>query len=85
MNRNEIAELKIGDKLASTIDLEPFSNFTKLKPNARFGEGREIVKISVLKYDVYGKLFIMGETTHGPNATITFSIKEGEVLYKKVG
>lgn len=84
MNRTEIEALTVGDLLQSTFDVEAFTGCTKLKPNARYGTARKIVKISVKKEDIHGKLFIQGETEHGPTSTITFSIKEGEILYRKV-
>jgi len=43
--------------------------------------GREKVKVTEIfarQEDTKGKLFVVGYAEHGPNATMSFSLKEGE-------
>jgi hypothetical protein len=82
MNRTEIAALAVGMKLEQTLDVEAFTEFRKLKPGARFGAAKKVVAITCRKEDINGKLFVMGELAFGENSTITFSVKEGELLYR---
>jgi hypothetical protein len=82
MNRTEIAALAVGMKLEQTFDVEAFSGFTKLKPGARYFSAKRITKITCRKENVKGQLFVMGELEFGENSTITFSLTEGELLYR---
>lgn len=85
MTRDQIMSLKVGDVLRNTLDVVPGSNFTKLKANPAWGEGRRITEIAVRDVsDWTGKAYILGYTEHGPNGSISFSIAEGEVMYEVV-
>lgn len=84
MTRNEILNLKVGDKLANTMDIEPRTGFTKLKPNAQFGEARSVVSITARGTRPDGKVYVLGYTEFGPNSEISFSVGEDELHYQKV-
>jgi hypothetical protein len=86
MNRTELTNLKIGDVLEMTLDVEAFSSFRKLKPGARYGRPRAIVHI-----EPYGGVdgdgcssWVIGRLDNGNGATESFSIIEGEVCYRVV-
>lgn len=83
MTRDEILNLKVGDKLSNTMDIEPRTGFTKLKSGARFSQPREIVSITARGSRPDGKVYVLGYTEFGPNSEISFSIGENEVHYKK--
>lgn len=82
MTREEIMGLKIGDSLENTIDIEAFTNFTKLKENARWGVARKVVEINYRGINVDGKAYVGGYTAFGENSSISFSICEGEMNYR---
>jgi len=81
MTRFEIENLQVGDSLESTFDIEGFTG--KLKPNARFTKPRKVVEIVTKRNDIEGKLFVVGYTQFGDTSTISFSIKEGDEMYRK--
>jgi hypothetical protein len=85
MTRTEIENLKVGDVLENTIDVEPWTEFKKLKPNARFSSPRKVVEISYRGVSVKGHAYVGGYMEFGPNSTISFSIGEDELMYRKVG
>lgn len=84
MNREQIEQLKVGDFIQSTIDVDPFTG--KLKEFARWSLPKKIVKIVSKKNDVNGKIFAIGHTegyaSFGPNSEISFSIKEGSNWFR---
>lgn len=84
MTRDEILNLKVGDKLANTMDIEPRTGFKKLKSNPQFGEARAVVSIAARGTRPDGKVYVLGYTEFGPNSEISFSVGEDELHYQKV-
>jgi hypothetical protein len=83
MTRDEILNLKAGDKLSHTMDVVPFSAFTKLKPGARYSSTRSVLTIDARGTNSKGKVYVIGYTDHGtPGSGMSFSIVEDEVLYR---
>ncbi len=83
MTRDEILNLKVGDYLSHTMDVVPFSAFTKLKPGARYSHTRSVLTIDARGTNSKGKVYVIGYTDHGtPGSGISFSITEDEVLYR---
>lgn len=83
MTRDEILNLKAGDKLSHTMDVVPFSAFTKLKPGARYTAPRSVLTIHGRGMNSKGKVYVIGYTDHGtPGSGISFSITEDQLLYR---
>lgn len=84
MTRDEILNLKVGDKLSETFDVVAFTGFTKLQPNARFGRPKTVVEITVQKVSQRtGEAYVLGYLDNGPGSQISFSVGEGELHYRK--
>ena len=83
MTRDEIMALKVGDVLQYTLDVVAGSDFTKLKDNPRWSEGRRVVEIAYRGISVKGREYVGGYTEFG-NGSMSFSIGEGEKMYRKV-
>jgi hypothetical protein len=84
MTRTEIETLAVGDFLQNTFDVVAGTGFTKLKENARWSRPYRVTQILVQRDSVDGRAFVLGYTEHGAHSEISFSISEGEMVYRKV-
>lgn len=82
MQRAEIQNLFVGQLIRGTHDTVPFSAFTQLKPDARWGYVERIVSIDAVGDNIHGKAYCCFTTTYGDGASITGSIAEGEQTYR---
>ncbi len=86
MTRDEILNLKVGDKLSMTLDIEAFTGLTKVKQGARYSLPKAVVEIAVQKVSEWtGKAYVLGYLHNGPGSQISFNIGENEVAYRKEG
>jgi len=84
MDRKEITNLAVGDFLQNTFDVVAGTGFTKLQPNARWSRPYRVTQISARGISVNGRTYVLGYTEHGAHSEISFSISEGEMVYRKV-
>lgn len=70
--REQIESINVGTKIAHGFG------------DGKFGQATEVVEIVARREDITGKLFVMGYRAFGENSTISFSIKEGTELDKKL-
>jgi hypothetical protein len=69
--RDQVDSIQIGSMIAQGWD-------------GRFGKPTKVVEIFAKREDVHGKLFVCGYREYGPNAKISFSIKEGDKTDAKI-
>lgn len=76
--RETVEALKAGDRLQSTGG----TMFGRARLDAAWSEPKAVVRIYARGLDVHGKAYVCGYTEFGPNATLSFSITEGEGRYR---
>lgn len=78
MTRNQVLNLKVGDKVRHTMD----ARNGKALPNARYGEPKKVVNIHAQEVSGYhGRAYVCFYTEFGPTSTISGSCSENEEYY----
>jgi hypothetical protein len=70
-SRKQIEAIEVGSKIAAGW-------------NGLFSEASEVLSIHAKQEDIAGKLFVCGYRAFGEDASISFSIKEGDALDAKL-
>ena len=82
MTRQQILDLKIGDKLQDTLDLEPFTGL-KARPGAIYGKPRKVLEIFARGFNVKGEAYVCFYTEFGTSGgRMSGSASEGEEMYR---
>ena len=76
MTRTEIENLKVGDVLERTLDVDGFT--LKARPGARYGFKGTITEISYRGISVKDRAYVGGYTSFGSNSSLSFSVAEGD-------
>jgi hypothetical protein len=78
MTRNQVLNLKVGDKVRHTMD----ACNGKALPGARYGEPKRVVNIHAQEVSEYhGRAYVCFYTEFGPTSTISGSCQEDQETY----
>lgn len=74
MTKDQVDNLKVGDFICTTLDLDGFTG--DARPGAKYGKPRRIVDIIARGYNYKDKRFVCFRTAFGPDSTVSGTAEE---------